>query len=244
MDHARKVYLQKREDGEFVTESTYAAWDGFRLLGLEAVSFVRKEELDVLGLAPDTIVQGWIGTVRYALSRLGVPDPHVPTMPEEVQAFAGRKIWTTTLGEFRKDDRRAFIKPLTQHKLFTGHVASGEFRDLIQTANFEDDVVVLASEVVDFVVEYRTFWNARKCVGARFYKGDWSKMIDFDVVGRVGAAYSSAPAACSIDFGLTSDGRTLPVEVNDAFALGHYGLPSIPYAQMIEARWLEMVTAR
>lgn len=243
MTHARRAYLQKRDDGEFITESTYAAWDGFRLMGLETIPFVRMEELDTLGLAPDTIVQGWIGSVRYALSRLGVPDPHVPTMPDEILPFAGRRIWTTTLGEFRAGDRKAFIKPLTKHKLFTGHVSSGDLNDLIQTANFEDDVVLLASDPVDFVVEYRTFWSRRKCVGSRFYRGDWRKSIDYEIVERVGAAFTSAPVSCSIDFGLTSDGRTLPVEVNDFFALGSYGFSHVPYAQMIEDRWLEMVGA-
>ena len=35
-------------------------------------------------------------------------------------------------------------------------------------------------------------------------------------------------------------GKTLLVEVNDSYALGHYGLRTIPYARMIEARWEEM----
>ena len=31
------------------------------------------------------------------------------------------------------------------------------------------------------------------------------------------------------------------IEVNDAYSLGSYGLRSIPYVRMIEARWIEIV---
>jgi hypothetical protein len=41
-----------------------------------------------------------------------------------------------------------------------------------------------------------------------------------------------------------NDGSTVVVEVNDAYALVSYGLPSIPYAQMIDARWQQMVAAK
>ena len=46
--------------------------------------------------------------------------------------------------------------------------------------------------------------------------------------------------AYSIDFGVTSDGRTLLIEMNDGFGLSAYGLNKIAYCKMLEARWDEI----
>jgi hypothetical protein len=43
-----------------------------------------------------------------------------------------------------------------------------------------------------------------------------------------------------LDFGVTSDSRTLLVEANDAFALGAHGIDAVAYAKMLEDRWLEI----
>lgn len=42
--------------------------------------------------------------------------------------------------------------------------------------------------------------------------------------------------------GVTREGATLVVEMNDGYALGCYGLAAVPYAQLLEARWQEMVS--
>lgn len=53
--------------------------------------------------------------------------------------------------------------------------------------------------------------------------------------------YRDAPAGYGIDFGVTADRRTLLVEVNDGYALGCYGLQHDLYAQLLSARWSELV---
>ena len=53
--------------------------------------------------------------------------------------------------------------------------------------------------------------------------------------------YEGAPAAYALDVGVTPDGGVILVEVNDAFALGNYALSSLTYAEMIIARWNELV---
>lgn len=75
----------------------------------------------------------------------------------------------------------------------------------------------------------------------RHYCGDWSKAPSRAVVGQTIAAYSSASAGYAADFGVTDDGRTLLVEVNDGYSLGPYGLWPKLYAQLLSARWTEMV---
>jgi hypothetical protein len=63
-----------------------------------------------------------------------------------------------------------------------------------------------------------------------------------DVATQAIQRFKDAPVGYSLDLGVTDDGRTLLVEVNDAWALGAYGTPSIPYTEMVVNRWKEMVS--
>lgn len=47
-----------------------------------------------------------------------------------------------------------------------------------------------------------------------------------------------------MDFGLTDDGRTLMIEVNDGYALGCYGLLYVNYAKLLSARWAELTNTK
>lgn len=53
--------------------------------------------------------------------------------------------------------------------------------------------------------------------------------------------WDTRPAACSLDICVTKEGQTLLVEMNDAYALGCYGLPALLYARFISARWSELL---
>ena len=80
-----------------------------------------------------------------------------------------------------------------------------------------------------------------KVVGAAHYKGDCFTHPDAATVRAGVAAFTGAPAAYGLDFGVTADGRTLLVEANDGFALGCYGLDPVLFAEMLEVRWCEIV---
>lgn len=58
----------------------------------------------------------------------------------------------------------------------------------------------------------------------------WPVFVDF----------SDAPNGYGIDFGVTDDGRTLLIEVNDGYALGSYGMYYLDYAKLLSARWAEL----
>jgi hypothetical protein len=60
-----------------------------------------------------------------------------------------------------------------------------------------------------------------------------------EVDGMEACALKECPAGYAMDFGLTEDGRTLLVEINDGFALGSYGLDPIQYAKLLSACWAE-----
>lgn len=71
------------------------------------------------------------------------------------------------------------------------------------------------------------------------YRGDWSASFDPSIIENAVAAYSSAPAGYGMDFGVTEDGHTLLIEVNDGFSLGSYGHEYHVDARLLSACWSE-----
>ena len=52
----------------------------------------------------------------------------------------------------------------------------------------------------------------------------------------------NAKAAYGIDFGVLAQGDTALIELNDGFSLGSYGLDQSVYADLIVARWTELMS--
>jgi hypothetical protein len=241
------VYVQANEDGFPYSVNGAAAARGFAYLGYE-VRFFRTAELADLPLTPDTVVVGGMGTVRAALERAGARVPSHVSAPAALHPFLGRACWRTTPGEVRADGRfPLFLKPYEDAKTFNGRVvadADDLERLLAPREGFPpipDDFPLLAQESVAFLSEWRTFVVRGTVVGVSHYAGD---PLLFPAAGvmraALGAYQSAAPAGYSADFGVTDDGRTLLVEVNDGYALGHGGLAANRYAELLRARWEEM----
>lgn len=215
---------------------------GFAQVGEEVVEY-SDSGFDALALTQGDIVVGGIGYVRRAFDRLGWDVPDLLPIPPELEAFAGRRLWRADMADVRRRvdaGERVFVKPAPhQPKLFTGRVL-GAFADLIATAHLPGDLVVDCAEPVHFVSEFRTFVLHGDVLDLRPYTGDPLVFPDPGVLRQAIAAYKGAPAAYSLDVGVTDDGRTLLVEVNDAYALGCYGLFPLAYAKFIAARWAEL----
>lgn len=60
------------------------------------------------------------------------------------------------------------------------------------------------------------------------------------VVEAAVIAYQDAPKAYALDIGVTDQGATLVVEVNEGYSISSYGLPSLRYAKFLSARWAEL----
>lgn len=239
-----KVYLQ-REGGEFSNINYLTAWLGFKEFGYET-EFFCWDQIGQLNLARETIVTGGIPAVVKCLERLGFSVPDLPSIPPELAEYAGRRCHFATLGEVRErisneEASPVFVKPIPRdRKLFNGTVVR-RFRDLLPTAALPPETPVWCSDLVQFVSEYRVFVHQREVIGCKHYKGDFRVFPNFGVVDSAVAAFSTQPAAYGIDFGVTTSGETLLVEVNDGYALGCYGLGETRYARMIETRWRELV---
>lgn len=250
----KKVYIQVGDDGMPVAPCGFALWEGARFLGLNPQGF-RVNDIDPSGYMhphgpsldrPSQLIHGWVLTVHTAFRHMNVQIPEPLDYPEELDTFQfmGRNVHKTTLGEAHRDfaaneKRPMFIKPVA-HKMFTGHTLE-RFSDLAETTYMDMSMPIWRSEIVDFVSEYRCFVHEGGLVGIQRYYGDnWILPNKNDVIQMINA-YKSAPIAYALDVGITRDGFTKLVEVNDCYALGHYGLSPLKYTEMVIARWQQIV---
>lgn len=232
-----KALIQYKNGRAFGT-SAFAALLGFEDMGLEIVPF-EPDGLAGISREASDIVVGGVGVVRGALRTLGRDVPEID-YPKELEPFLGRRVWRSTIRTVnsRADAWPVFVKPV-QGKLFTGRLVTAE-KDLVGRGTCGENAEVYCSEPVVFVAEWRCFVLRGQILDVRPYRGSWRAGFDPRVVEGAVAAYAGAPAGYGMDFGVTEDGRTLLVEVNDGYALGSYGLERHAYARLLSARWAEL----
>ncbi len=232
-----KAYIQSYPNGVPHNYNFMNAWQGFREMGFEIVPFNDAETLKTS--TRNDIIVGYVNTVRNRLFDFGITAPEMD-YPKELENYLGRKIWQTTMKNVSNDPTcwPVFVKPL-EDKQFTGVVVRST-KDLIGCGIEGVDQDVYCSEIVDFVAEWRCFVRYGKILSVRPYKGDWRSHYDASVIENSVREFASAPKGYAIDFGLTKDGRTLLIEVNDGYALGCYGLFYLDYAKLLSARWAEL----
>jgi hypothetical protein len=239
-----KAFIQANiETGLPLDETAFAVWSGCRVLDIKPVLY--KWTRDIEGeLTKNTLVHGGVPHVLAALRLLEVPIPTVSDYPTPLFKFLGRHVIATTIGYLRNRTTSlpVFVKPRGGTKLFNGFIYTGSIEDQIRLNTFENDTLTWESQVVNFVSEYRVLIHQGLIFACRHYKGDCSVFPNMDVATQAIQRFKDAPVGYSLDLGVTDDGRTLLVEVNDAWALGAYGTPSIPYTEMIVNRWKEMVS--
>ncbi|QDU08372.1 ATP-grasp domain-containing protein [Gimesia aquarii] len=226
----------------------YTFWErGYEVLRFDYPEFC-KGNLDrgLLSYPDETIVAGGVGMVREAIKRANRSLPELLELPNCLKPWIGREYWTSTLEEVRQPFEKeeytqpVHVKPLYEHKRFTGTVFR-EFRDLIPSAAVDGATEVLVQEVVEFVSEWRAYifrGNIRRVAN---YLGDPLAFPNPVQMQAALEAFENRPVACSMDWGITSAGETLLVEVNDGYSLGNYGIDMHIYTAMIEARWREIM---
>ncbi len=239
-----KVYIRQNTDREFASYNFAVAYEGFRKLGWEIVPFYDLDN-DVNDLQADEVVVGYIADIQNALFKLGITPPDALNYPEELTHFLGRKIWKSRINYIAKHPElwNIFVKPTIDSKKFTGRVIKSP-KDLISCGDELVDTEIWCSEPVNFLAEWRCFVRYNEILDVRLYKGSWELHFDPQVIKDAVAAYKSAPASYTIDFGCTDTGKTLLVEVNDGYSAGSYGLFATTYAQFLSARWAEMTDTR
>jgi hypothetical protein len=243
----RVAYIQS-ERGIPATDSFYRAWDGFRKRGVHCEFFEPSQiAAGSLALARETLVVGGVSVVEAALTALGVAIPFAKNLPDSLANYRGRRVWTTTWGELRRKYGKSgppeplWVKSLRRNKSAPS-LAVYEAEDIKAAANLPDHHEVLVSEYVIFVSEWRVFVRRGEIIELCRYQGDLFRFPEAKVIQSAIADLGlEAPAGFGIDFGILTDGRTVLVEVNEGYSLNPYGLESNEYAELLEARWLELM---
>ena len=195
------------------------------------------------------LVFGPVGAVLGALDRGGFARPPRLDFPPELAHRLARRIVVGTLGAVRASDGGngphpwpVHVKPKDDHKLFTGRPVRA-FQDLLPLKDLPADTPVWVQDHIELVSEWRATTLRGRVVHLGHYKGDPLAVPDPAAVRGGAAEYASAPAGYGADWGVTAAGDTVLVEVNDGFSLGNYGCPGPAYAEVLRARWRELVGA-
>lgn len=232
-----KGKTQQFISNEITSENAYAAYYGFSTLGWEVVFY---EGNPPENLSRGDVVVGFIGQVRRALENLGIQPPDEIDYPEEIRGYLGRNVWRSTLHTVYNDHNMwpVFVKPV-KGKQFNGTLVTS-LKDMVGLGS-QEDREIWCSDPINFISEWRCYVKYGKLIDCRRYKGDFTKSPNYDTVMRCIEDYKSQPAGFCIDFGVTSEGKTLLIEANDGYSMGSYGLHFLDYTKIISARWHELV---
>lgn len=233
-----KAFIRTQHSGDFFNQNCYSVAQGCGKLDIPVIRY--KAIYSVNDNVPTDLVVGTFSDVKEALERLGVP--LIPLdYPDELLSFTGRKIWQSTLFTITNHPEywHVFVKPIMDVKRFRGTLLD-KSEDLIKLGGGLEDIDVWCSEKVKFLSEWRIWVLEGEIVGLSPYRGQWDLFPDADVLKKAVKAYKSAPKAYALDFGITDEGKTLLVEVSDAYALSSFGLDSVLYTKILITRWKEL----
>lgn len=224
--------------GNPFNEECASARRGFEQLGIEVVPFSNNDVLD-LATRNDVVVGGML-VCQHALNLQGVAIPSID-YPYNIREFLGRRIDSMPVAAIEPADLPVFVKPVEEKDLPGAVVRT--YDELAPYLGKGDDYELLVSEPVNFISEWRVFVRYRQVLGATHYLGDRAVEPDWVIAQRaISHFYSDRPNGYGLDLGVTDDGRTLIVEVNDGFALGSYGLDDVSYALLLSARWAQLMS--
>ncbi len=206
------------------------------------VALIEKEDVAKY-IDNESIYYGNVGFIRDVVALLGYTPKYYGHVPEELYHWAGRKIEYVPVSSIFKEKERCFIKPVPEKgKQFDGFVYNANQMDSLYVANYflTGDEIVIKSEVVEFVSEWRCYVCDGEVLDGKHYKGYFEVFPNYEIAKFAAKAWKDAPAAWSCDLGVLKDGRTVIVEVNDTMCLGMYGLDTRKAGLMVERRWEEI----
>ncbi len=234
-----RIYIQAMNNFP-IADWAVSAYMGFREKQSDIIFF---EDIEEVPTSKNNIVVAYIEDTNKYLEKFGIEPKKALNIPVELEKYTGRKIRYMSMGEFKQDNELpVFVKPARGSKEFQAGVLTKHESKMWFFKDHPDDTPVLVSEVVDFVSEYRGYVIDGVLKGIKHYMGDFRIFPDMNVVDNAIKDYVSQPAGYSIDFGITSDGRTLLIECNDGWSLGNYGLNDVTYSTLLAKRWIQLMS--
>ena len=234
-----KAYILFEE--KMPNQNLSCAHEGFKNLGADVILLYKQSKInEIKDFGYDVVMCGYIQDVCMALNSIGIESPKAIDYPDCLKPFFKREINTCSLKNIRAASGSVFIKPV-KHKLFTGLVFDDSEKSRRLIVDIPDDTEVYYSNTIEIISEHRAFILNGSILDVRRYTGDWSVAPDKAFVEEVVRSYKNPPAAYTADIGVLKDGTNILIEINDGFSFGSYGLRPEFYAQMLHARWNELV---
>jgi ATP-grasp domain, R2K clade family 2 len=189
-----------------------------------------------------SLAVGGLPFIRAALRQLSVEMPAVDDYPASLSDHMHRTVWPSTIGQLRGALERGsplFAKPRLKRKRFVAQVfAEGDELPLV---SLPSGLAVWCGEPVVWRSEFRVFVVNGVELDRRNYDGDPLVEPDGLVVGQCIALMGLQMAGYALDIGVLDSGQTAVVEVNEGFSLGGYGVSPTVMADVLIARWTQLV---
>jgi len=233
-----KAFVQRKKNGDFPNINFAIAYDGLDKMGFEIINYYDIKQIDEI--KKEDLFIGFVKDTKQILNNLQVSIPEISCYPEELKDYYGRVIWKNTLQQFITEEKyNIFIKPV-ENKFFTGKLIRS-FKDFISIGHQKEKVDIWCSEPINIVTEYRCFIRYGTIIDLRRYKGDWRLKPDVTLIEEAVKKISDKLSGYAIDFGITKEGKTVVIELNDGYSLGNYGLFSVDYCRLLIARWSQIM---
>ena len=131
------IFIQQNQEGQWLNENCLAASRAFSIMGYDVHSF-KQDKLDEIELRLENIYHGGVQTVRKIIDLLGIEQPEIHNPHDHLSQYLQRTMFETTLEEVSKNQINLpfFVKPLVDHKLFTGFVVKNFYMDSIRLKRF------------------------------------------------------------------------------------------------------------
>lgn len=193
-----------------------------------------------------------IGTVEFVKTfaeKVGIELPR-PIFPIELYELEGR--WYDYAFRNLLPEYPCHVKPLEEHKKFTGFVAkSDKDFDLYPEVDWNNTKLFCTQVIDNIISEWRCYVLKGKVFACVNYSGDPLKFPRERVIEDMITQCKSQPVAFSLDIALcTNKGAgdnylsTRFIEINDAWALGYYGGDVVNYTKMLDLRWKEILDSQ
>lgn len=204
----------------------------------------------LVDLDKHSLVTGSVPFILQAMRQLNIVPPEHTPYPDVLTPWLHRRVWKeprlrNVLDALDNGRGPLFIKPAKGWKRFTGFVT--DYSDDPRFNGVSKNIPVWVSEPVNFVSEWRAYVLNGVVLAIKFadHGGDRNVTLDTSEVEVAVATLiqaGQAPAGFVIDFGVTQDGLTALIEMNDGFSFGAYdGLSVDDYWNITSARWFELI---
>ncbi|PSV00716.1 ATP-grasp domain-containing protein [Photobacterium kishitanii] len=201
---------------------------------------------------PPSNLRLFVGSVegtQMVLSSMNKVLPVPDYYPEALTKYLGsRSVKRTTINEVFATiaaGKSTFVKPVYDWKSFTGFVAD-ESVGYGTLSKFSIRKPVWISEIVNFQYEFRAYVSKNELLAVCQYTGEMDMTPNFDIILSAikklkdsGYPYDTY----AFDWGYTTAGEFILVEMNGAFSIGKYcGITDKQYYTFLNNGW-SMITS-